>query len=178
MDIEIRRGSIVTAESVALIQALNAELSARYPEEGATHFRLDPEEVADGRGAFLVVRSDGRWVGCGAVRRIDERTGEIKRMYVAAEFRGNGIARRLLDELEAESKNLGLSRLVLETGERQPEALALYMRAGFMRIAAFGEYADSPLSVCMAKELTVSKPSRSGVAVQPGVAADGASRCR
>jgi GNAT superfamily N-acetyltransferase len=74
-------------------------------------------------------------------------------MYVVPAFRGQGIARRLLTALEAESTALGISRLVLETGDRQPEALALYERAGFARIPAFGKYVDSPLSVCMAKQL-------------------------
>jgi len=102
---------------------------------------------------FLVVRSAGRPVGCGAVRRLDAQTAEIKRMYVVTDFRGQGVARRLLAALESESAALGISRLVLETGVRQPEALALYERAGFSRIPAFGEYVGSPLSVCMAKRL-------------------------
>jgi putative acetyltransferase len=59
----------------------------------------------------------------------------------------------LLGTLEAEARGLGVNRLVLETGVRQPEAIALYERAGFRKIPAFGEYVDSPLSVCMAKAL-------------------------
>ena len=153
MEWVVEREDLRSPTAETLIRALNDELSRRYPEEGATHFRLDPEEVAEGRGAFLVVRSAGRPIGCGAVRRLDAQTAEIKRMYVAPEFRGRGIARRLLAALEAESTALGISRLVLETGARQPEALALYERAGFARIPAFGEYVDSPLSVCMAKQL-------------------------
>ena len=73
--VTIRRFDILAPAARALIDALNAELSSRYPEGGATHFRLDPEEVADGRGAFLVAARAGKPVGCGAVRRIAERTG-------------------------------------------------------------------------------------------------------
>jgi putative acetyltransferase len=153
MEWVVEREDLRSATAETLIRALNDELSQRYPEEGANHFRLDPEEVAEGRGVFLVVRSAGRPVGCGAVRRVDTQTGEIKRMYVAPEFRGQGVARHLLTALEAESTALGMSRLVLETGARQPEALALYERAGFARIPAFGEYVHSPLSVCMSKQL-------------------------
>ena len=149
----VEREDLRSETAATLIHALNDELSERYPEEGATHFRLDPDEVTEGRGAFLVVRSAGRPVGCGAVRRLDAETAEIKRMYVVPDFRGQGIARRLLTALEAESAVLGISRLLLETGSRQPEALALYERAGFVRVPAFGEYVDSPLSVCMAKQL-------------------------
>ena len=149
--------------AAALIAALNAELSARYPEPGATHFRLDPDEVAPGSGAFLVVRRDDRPVGCGALRTVRDpalvrtfgpRAGELKRMYVAPEARGQGLGRVLLARLEDEARALGLARLVLETGTRQPEALALYRRAGFAEIPPYGEYAaSSDTSVCMEKSL-------------------------
>ena len=147
----------------ALITDLNAELSALYPEPGATHFRLDPTEVAPGTGIFVVARWHGRPVGCGALRRVREPAlvrelglpaAEIKRMYVARDARGNGIGRALLDRLEAEARMLGISRLVLETGIRQVEAIALYRRAGFTTIPAYGEYVLSPgTSVCMAKTI-------------------------
>jgi putative acetyltransferase len=149
----IQRGDILSPTARALIEALNAELSSRYPEPGANHFRLDPDEVADGQGAFLIASSFGKPVGCGAVRRIEARTGEIKRMYVSPEARGRGFGRAVLAALEAEARALGITRLVLETGLRQGEALALYERAGFSRIPAFGEYVNSPLSVCLAKEV-------------------------
>jgi putative acetyltransferase len=161
--LEIAPEALTSAVAAALIAALNAELSARYPEPGATHFHLDPREVAPGAGVFLVARWLGRPVGCGALRRLREdavlgelgpRVGELKRMYVAPEMRGRGIGRALLDRLEAEARTLGLARLVLETGTRQAEALALYRHAGFTAIAAYGEYAASPgTSVCLAKPL-------------------------
>jgi len=149
----IERGDILSPTARTLIEALNAELSSRYPEDGATHFRLDADEVADGRGAFLVVSRAGRPVGCGAVRRIEAQTGELKRMYISPEERRRGLGRALLAALEAEARALGITRLVLETGVRNPEALALYERAGFARIPPFGEYVDSLLSVCMGKDL-------------------------
>jgi putative acetyltransferase len=151
--VTVRRCDITSPAAQSLIAALNAELSLTYPEPGATHFRLDPDEVADGQGAFLVASRDGTPVGCGAVRRIDPRTGELKRMYVRPEQRGRGIGRALLLALEAEARTLGLTRLVLETGVRQAEAVVLYRRAGFSVIPPFGEYVESPLSLCMAKEL-------------------------
>jgi len=137
----------------ALIAALNGELLARYPEEGATHFRLDLDEVRPGRGAFLVARQGVEPIGCGAIRRLDAETAEVKRMYVVPAARGRRIAAAILGALENEARLLGVVRLVLETGERQPESLALYRRAGFVAIPRFGEYVDSALSLCMAKAL-------------------------
>src|SRR5687768_10077406 len=89
-DVVVERFDILSPAARMLIDALNAELSSRYPEEGANHFRLDPDEVADGRGAFLIARRSGKAVGCGAVRRIEAGAGEIKRMYVSPEERGRG----------------------------------------------------------------------------------------
>src|SRR5262249_14449887 len=120
---------------------------------GATHFRLNPAEVAEGAGAFLVARRGGQAAGCGALRRLAEGVGELKRMYVCPEERGRGIGRRILAVLEAEARALGLRRIVLETGVRQAEALALYEGAGYRPIPAYGEYVGSPISVCMAKDL-------------------------
>jgi putative acetyltransferase len=124
-----------------------------YPEEGANFFSLDAREVEPGSGAFLIARVDGVATGCGAVRRISADEAEIKRMYVMPDGRGHGLGRKILDALEVEARALGCRRLLLETGERQPAALALYGRAGFVRIPPFGEYVDAPLSLCMAKEL-------------------------
>jgi GNAT superfamily N-acetyltransferase len=151
--IELRREPLDGPSAGALIRALNAELTGRYPEEGATHFRLDPDEIAEGRGAFVVAYLDGAAVGCGAVRKLDAERAELKRMYTVPAARGRGFGRVLLAALEDEARRLGVRRLVLETGERQHEAVGLYQRAGFARIPAWGEYLDSPLSLCMGKDL-------------------------
>ena len=161
--LEIDPELVTSPVAAELIGELNAELTGVYPEPGATHFRLDADEVAPGHGVFLVIRWNGRPIGCGAVRRLREPdlvrelgpdVGELKRMYVAREMRGRGIGRALLERLETEARALGLVRLVLETGTRQAEALALYRRAGFTDIPPYGEYRASPAtSVCLAKEL-------------------------
>jgi len=151
--ISIQRESLSSASAVKLIQSLNAELSRTYPEDGATHFRLESEEVEAGQGAFLVAYDGAEPVACGAVRRIDPGTAEIKRMYVRPGFRGLGLGRKMLEALEAEARRLAVTRIVLETGVRQIEALGLYSQTGFARIPAFGEYLNSPLSICMGKDL-------------------------
>jgi GNAT superfamily N-acetyltransferase len=142
-DVTLRPEPLDSPAAGRLIPALNAELSGRYPEAGANHFQLDPEAV-----------------GCGAVRRLDAGTAEIKRMFVVPALRGQGIAGRVLAALEDEARALGVERLVLETGVRQPDAIALYRRFGFADIPAFGEYIGSALSVCMGKALATSPPRR------------------
>jgi GNAT superfamily N-acetyltransferase len=153
MSIDIRPAALDQPEVRVLIQALNAELTERYPEDGANYFRLDPDEVRPGRGAFLVAYLDGVAVGCGATRLLDQHTAEIKRMYVLPGNRGRRIAAQVLAELERHARTLGARELVLETGDRQQEAIAVYRRAGFRAIPLFGEYLQSPLSMCMGKAL-------------------------
>jgi len=153
-DLRICRERVESLVAQDLIAALNAELLERYPEDGsADHFRLESHEVTPGRGSFLVAYEEAVPIGCGAVRRIEAGVAEVKRMYVAPAVRGRGVGRALLAALEAEARDLGATRLVLDTGPRQPEAIALYERAGFVHIEAFGEYEDHPLSVFMGKDL-------------------------
>jgi GNAT superfamily N-acetyltransferase len=154
MNLQIETAELSSPQVQALILALNAELRGRYPELGANHFRLDAEEVSSGRGALFVAHLDGRPVGCGAVRRISDREAEVKRMYTVPQARGKGVGRAILSVIEDEARRLGVRRIVLETGVRQPEALALYRRMGFVEIPLFGEYIGSSTSVCLAKELT------------------------
>jgi GNAT superfamily N-acetyltransferase len=150
--ITIVRAELNADVSRGLIASLNAELSELYPEPGANHFQLDPEEVAHGRGIFLLVYRGEAPVGCGALRLLDAETAELKRMYVCPVVRGQGLGRRLVAALEAEGRALGVRRLVLETGVRQAAALALYRATGFQPIPLFGEYCRSAAtSVCLGK---------------------------
>jgi len=153
-EITIERAELTADVSRRLIELLNAELRAVYAEPGATHFHLDPEEVAHGRGCFLVMFCAGAPVGCGALRLLDQETAELKRMYVSPSLRGTGLGRRLVAALEAEARALGVRRLVLETGVLQVAALALYRATGFEPIPLYGEYCLSPkTSVCFGKQL-------------------------
>ncbi len=148
-----RRVPLDQPDAQRLIRALNAELEERYPEDGANHFRLEPDEVSGDRGAFLVGYRGNVPIACGAIRRLDAGAAEIKRMYVEPSARGSGIGRETLAALVSRARQLGVKRVLLETGERQFEALKLYESAGFVRIPRFGEYEGSPLSVCLAMEL-------------------------
>jgi putative acetyltransferase len=153
--LDIRPADLRSAEAAVLIAALNAELNVLYPEAGANHFRLDSDDVTEGRGAFLIAHLGPVAVACGAIRRLDEGTAEVKRMYVLPPNRGQGIGAAILAALETAALQLGCSRLVLETGSRQTAAMGLYQAVGFVPIPRFGEYIGLPLSVCLEKRLVV-----------------------
>jgi len=105
-------------------------------------------------GVFLVVRDDdGSAIACGGVARFDDARGELKRMYVVPQVRGRGLGRRILVELEAEARRLGYRALVLETGDRQPEAVGLYESSGYERIPCYPPYDSRALSLCFEKRL-------------------------
>ncbi len=152
--VHIRRRTLASPEAARLIAALNAELTTTFPEPGATHFSLSDQQVVTGDGAFLVAYLDDMAVGCGAVRRLDEATAEIKRMYVDPSVRGRGIGRALVEALECEARLVGVRRIVLETGTRLAPAIKLYEAMGYARIPLFGEYLSSPnTSLCFGKSL-------------------------
>jgi GNAT superfamily N-acetyltransferase len=152
--VDIRHSTLVSPEAARLIAALNAELSAAFPEPGANHFSLSSAEVEAGEGAFLLACLDDVAVGCGAVRRLDEATAELKRMYVDPSVRGRGIGRAIVEALEREARLLGVTRIVLETGTRLPPAIRLYEAMGYAPIPLFGEYLSSPeTSLCFGKSL-------------------------
>ena len=152
--ITITRASLSDPDSRLLIDALNTELLDVYPEPGATHFTLHPEEVTGQRGVFLIVYREEHPVGCGALRLIDAQTGELKRMYLAPSARGQGLGHQLIRALETEARALGAKRLILETGARQIAAIGLYRASGFRPIPLYGEYCLSPeTSLCLGKDL-------------------------
>ena len=97
--------------------------------------------TADASGTFLIARLHGRAIGCGALKPIDASTGEIKRMWVAPEARGLGVARRLLEALEDEASRSGFGRVILDTNRSLAEAQALYRNAGYR---ARERYNDNP----------------------------------
>ncbi len=100
----------------------------------------------------VVLYSDRIPIGCGAFRKIDENTVEIKRMYVQPECRGKAFAAGILQELETWAAELMFSVFLLETGKNQPAAIRFYQKAGYEIIPNFGQYIDSENSVCMRKE--------------------------
>ncbi|GGS51877.1 N-acetyltransferase [Actinokineospora fastidiosa] len=143
------------ADSQALIAEVQQEYVVRYggPDESP----VDPAEFAPPLGLFLVGYEDGVPVATGGWRS-HGTDAEIKRMYVTGKARGRGYARRMLAELEATALAAGHERLILETGSKQPEAVALYRSAGYVDIPAFGHYADAPLSIHLGKVIKADSP--------------------
>lgn len=149
--ITIEVADVAAEDASDLIRALDAELWRRYPE-GPIH-GIDVAAFKSVGGVFLVLREDGRAVGCGAYRPLAPNTVEVKRMFTREEVRGRGHSRRILQTLEAHARERGFERVVLETGDQQPEAIRLYESSGYARIPKFGEYEDSSYSICFEKEL-------------------------
>ena len=153
----VRQADWADADGVALRAAQRVEIDERY---GDPNSEPGPAPTAADITAFFVAYSDaGAPVGCGGLRAIDSEHGEIKRMYVTPESRGSGASVAVLNALEEHARGLGWSRLVLETGTEQPDAVRFYEREGYTRIPNFGYYADSPLSLCYEKPLFLSDPS-------------------
>jgi putative acetyltransferase len=112
-----------------------------------------PQDEPGPRGICLIARCDDRSVACGAFGELDAITAELKRVYVVPGFRRGGIGRRLVAELEGLALGSGFRLVRLETGTRQPEALALYEACGYARIAPYGRHVGDPMSVCFEKRL-------------------------
>lgn len=135
----------------AMLARLDAYCAALYPAE--SNHLMDIDALMQGDVLFLVARDvDGSAVGCAAlVNR--EGYGEVKRMFVDEARRGLGTGRQLLEHIGMFAAMSGLRTLRLETGIHQPQAIALYERAGFTRCEPFGDYRPDPLSLFMEKHL-------------------------
>ena len=147
----VERASPRLAGARELIAELDEYLNRLYAAD--RNYLLDIEALCAPDVAFFVARCDEEIAACGALRRLDEESAELKRMYVRPPFRGQGLGRAMLLALESHAWATGVRRLVLETGVDQPEALALYQRHGFARCARYGEYRDDPTSVFFEKHL-------------------------
>ena len=159
-DLVIRRVGYGQPDAMRLIAEVQAEYVERYggPDETPLeHAMFDPPT-----GSFYVGYVADQAVATGAWRRSSvtafgtSATAEIKRMYVVPGLRGAGLARRMLAHLEATAAEAGAEALLLETGTRQPEAIALYESSGYTPVPGFGHYRDEPMSRCFGKLLAAS----------------------
>jgi GNAT superfamily N-acetyltransferase len=151
-EIKIRMAEFGDPAVQALLGEVLEELSERYGGSG------DDTPIADDdftppNGAFFVADDGVRLIGCAGWRRHGASDAELKRMFTTKVARGQGLARRMLATVEESAREAGCSRLILETGDRQPEAIALYESAGYRRIEDFGYYKDSPDVLSFAKAI-------------------------
>jgi putative acetyltransferase len=151
MPVTIAIESPLTHEVGSLIGELNAALLELTPAEFCYHLTL--EEMARPDVTVFVARDEGRAVACGALKRHGGGVGEVKRMYTRPQWRGQGIGGLILAEIEALARREGITRLVLETGDRHPAAWRVYERGGFARCGPVLDYGASPYSVFYDKPL-------------------------
>jgi len=159
-DFEIRPSRFRAPAAQALITALQADLTERYgsaDENPIETVQFDPPE-----GAFLVAWQAGVPVACAGWRTIShfhddsdipEDVAEVKRMYVAPSARGTGVAALLLAALEESARDNGMHRMILETGQQQPEALRFYAKCGYAEIPNYGYYKNEPDCVSFGRDL-------------------------
>lgn len=159
--LDLRVSEVPIGDPVAqlLIEEVQQEYVVRYG--GRDESPIDHAEFVAPLGAFFVGHADGVPAVSGAWRRRTDvefdgttNTAEIKRMYVVPSARGLGLARRMLAHLEATAHAAGAEAMILETGEMQPEAIALYLSSGYVVIPGFGHYRDSPVNRCFGKVLS------------------------
>ncbi len=146
----IRRSDSADCDFRALVVLLDQELQLR---DGAEHGFYATYNKIDSLAHVVVAYLDDVPVGCGAVKKYSDGVGEIKRMFVPLEYRGQGIAGAVLAELEKWAAELGFTECILETGKKQPEAICLYTKSGYNLIPNYGQYKGVENSVCMSKEL-------------------------
>jgi putative acetyltransferase len=149
--IAIARESPRQDDVIALIRQSDALMQSLYPAE--SNHLVDVESLAAINVHFLVAREQGRALGCGAFVLGEAGQAEMKRVFVAPAARGKGVARVLMEALEREAAKLGVTLMQLETGIRQPEAIALYRKFGYAERGPFGTYQPDPLSLFMEKRL-------------------------
>lgn len=142
-----------------LVERVQQEYVVRYGGRDAAV--VDPAEFTPPAGLFLVAEVDGVPAGCGAWRVLPSGDVEIKRVYVEPAFRRRGLAQRLMAALEDSAARAGHRSVVLNTGQQQPEAVALYTQLGYRAVPGYGVYACAPDAVFLGRELTPRDAGRS-----------------
>jgi GNAT superfamily N-acetyltransferase len=141
-EIQIRAAGYDEPEVQKLVADALADLAVRYGGSG-DDTPVAPGDFEPPAGAFLVAALDGELVGCGGWRA-HGADAELKRLYTASAVRGRGVARQVLAAVEESARACGRRRLILETGDKQPEAIALYTKLGYEVIDNFGYYRSEP----------------------------------
>ena len=133
-----------------LVKQLDAYLAIQDGEEHAFYNQFNSIETLQ---HVVVVYANEKAVACGAFKAFDAESVEIKRMYTHPNARGKGFATKVLSQLETWAQELNFKKTVLETGKRQPEAVALYEKCGYVRIENYGQYSGMENSLCFEKIL-------------------------
>ena len=148
--IKIVRTNSDNPDFIELVKYLDADLAIR---DGNEHSFYAQFNKIDKIKFVVVAYEDDQPIGCGAIKEYAPNTMEIKRMYTSPASRGNGIATKVLTELENWAAEMSFEKCILETGKKQPEAIALYKKSGYKSISNYGQYAGIENSVCFRKEV-------------------------
>ena len=148
--IQIIRTDSDNSDFTELVKQLDADLAVRDGDEHAFYSQFNK---IDKIKFALVAYENDKPLGCGAIKPFDTAAMEVKRMYVAPESRGKGIAVKILSELEKWAAEMSCTKCVLETGKNQPEAIRLYGKSGYHPIPNYGQYAGIENSICFEKAL-------------------------
>ncbi|WP_395045820.1 GNAT family N-acetyltransferase [Flavobacterium sp.] len=148
--ITLKRTTSENQDFTNLVLLLDADLKIRDGQEHEFYAQINKTAILKN---VIVCYENDIAVGCGAFREIDSQTVEIKRMFVLPDYRGKGIASKILSQLELWALELNYTQTILETGINQPEAIALYKKSGYLVTQNYGQYADAENSVCMKKVL-------------------------
>ncbi|MBB6672081.1 GNAT family N-acetyltransferase [Cohnella nanjingensis] len=151
MNVQVIEVQSDSADLRRMIAKLDEDLLTRYRPEDIHGLDFDDPNVH--RITLMVAYADDEPVGCGAIRPLGGETTELKRFFVEASVRRQGIAGRMLEALERKARETGFAVIRLETGTEQPEAIRFYEKNGYAAIAKYGEYADSEHSLCYEKSL-------------------------
>jgi len=148
--LKLLRTTSSNPDFINLVGQLDADLEYRDGDDHEFYAQFNHIDIIK---YTLVAYLNNKLVGCGAIKPFNAQSMEVKRMYTTPEFRGQGIAIKILNELESWTKELGFDSCVLETGKKQPEAIALYKKCGYIVISNYGQYAQIENSVCFRKQL-------------------------
>jgi GNAT superfamily N-acetyltransferase len=148
--IEIIKTNSDNRDFINLKNELDQYLWDKYPELKTDYWG---NNILEFNPNVLVVYKDNKAVGCGCFKKYDEKTVEIKRMFVAPAARGLGLAQQILQELENWANGLGYTTAILETLHKQQEAIGLYQKSGYVIVANYEPYIGLTNSVCMQKEI-------------------------
>ena len=148
--IQIKRTSSDDPDFKTLVRGLDAELAQIDGEEHGFYAQYNG---IDAIRHVVVLYADAVPVSCGAIKPFAPDAMEVKRMYTLGHFRGKGLASQVLQALEAWAAELGYPKCILETGRRQPDAIALYQKSGYRIMDNYGQYAGVENSVCFEKNI-------------------------
>jgi putative acetyltransferase len=148
--IKLKRTTSTSIDFIELTKQLDKELKLIY---GESQVEFDQYNIINDLSTVVIAFINEKPVGCGCFKQYNERSVELKRMYVDSKIRSKGVGAAILTELEQWAKELNYNYVVLETGTKQPFAVRLYEKMGYQQISNFDPYQGNELSICFSKTL-------------------------